>query len=65
MFSVKVTEGARRVAEAQLLMADSRAPKNITWAKRGAFSSTSWGRIIWESLSMSRATMAGSMRVAA
>ena len=35
MFSLKVTEGASSVAEAQLLIAESSAPKNITWANSG------------------------------
>ena len=30
MFSVKETEGASRVADEQLMMADSRAPKKMT-----------------------------------
>src|SRR5512135_3504 len=63
MFSVNVTEGASRVAEAQLLMADSRAPKNITWANSGAFSSTSRGRISCGSRSINSDTIFGSSRV--
>jgi hypothetical protein len=34
-FSAKVTEGASSVAEEQLMMAESTAPKNITCANTG------------------------------
>ena len=36
MFSANVTDGANKVALAQLLMADKSAPKNITCAINGA-----------------------------
>ena len=65
MFSVKVTEGASRVAEAQLLIAESSAPKNITWAnERRLVAAPARGRISCGSVSISPATILGSIRVA-
>jgi hypothetical protein len=50
MFSEKVTEGASSVPEAVLMIAESSAPKNITWAKIGVWASMSWGSTCWLSL---------------
>ena len=64
MFSEKVTEGASRVPEAVLMMAESRAPKNMIWANTGMWLRMSWGRIICESWSSRPDTRPGSMSVA-
>src|ERR1700712_3566426 len=65
MFSLKLTDGARRVALAQLLMADRSAPKNMICAKIGTIGDRMrLGRINCESLSKFAATIAGSMRLA-
>ncbi|MNT03165.1 hypothetical protein D3C72_1376850 [compost metagenome] len=64
MFSAKVTDGASSVADAQLLMADSSAPKNITCANIGAWVRISCGRISCESVLMYFSTMPGSIIVA-
>ena len=47
MFSTKVTDGANSVADAVDLIADSNAPKNSTCIRKGMWSFTSVGRIIW------------------
>ena len=46
MFSVKVTDGASRVADAQDLIADNNAPKNIICATSGAWLRINVGKII-------------------
>ena len=63
-FSVKIAVGASRAPLADDRMAEISAPKNITWANSGALESTSSGRIIWESESIRRATISGSISVA-
>ena len=53
MFSLKVTEGASSVAEAQLLIAESSAPKNMICANIGTIGDRiRFGRISCGSLSM-------------
>src|ERR1700759_230914 len=65
MFSLKLTDGARSVAEAQLLIAERSAPKNMICAKIGTTGERMrLGRIFWESVSMLALTIAGSMRLA-
>src|SRR5450830_158399 len=63
-FSVKVTAGDSKVALAQLLIADSNAPKNMTCANTGIFSMISVGNTSCESVSSKRDTIAGSISVA-
>ena len=63
-FSAKVTEGASSVADEQLMMAESTAPKNSTWANSGVCCSTRVGSTSWESFSSSSANQAGSISVA-
>src|ERR1700733_5610419 len=66
MFSLKLTEGARRVALAQLLIAERSAPKNMICAKIGTIGDRiRFGRICCVSPpSLSAlATIAGSMRL--
>ena len=46
-FSAKVTDGASSVAEEQLMMAESTAPKNNTCADQRRCWSTSVGRTSW------------------
>ena len=50
MFSEKATEGASKVADEQLMMADSTAPKKMAWAKIGVWLRTSVGRTSCESV---------------
>src|SRR5471030_1540634 len=65
MFSLKLTEGARSVALAQLLIADRSAPKNMICAKIGTIGDRiRFGRISCGSLSRLAATIFGSMRLA-
>ena len=65
MFSLKLTEGARSVALAQLLIAESSAPKNMICAKIGTIGDRiRLGRISCESFSRFAATIFGSMRLA-
>src|SRR5665213_588589 len=65
MFSLKLTDGARRVALAQLLMADRSAPKNMICAKTGTIGDRiRFGRISCGSRSRLAATIFGSMRLA-
>src|SRR5678816_626554 len=65
MFSLKLTDGARSVAEAQLLIADSRAPKNMICAKSGTMGDMiRFGRMCWLFCSRFAATIFGSMRLA-
>src|SRR6185437_16013172 len=65
MFSLKLTEGARSVALAQLLIAERSAPKNMICAKIGTTGERiRSGRIFCGSLSRFAATMPGSMRLA-
>ena len=60
MFSVKVTLGASRVADAVDLMAESSAPKNRTCIANGIFSRTSVGRTFCGS-SLSRVAVSSGM----
>ena len=67
MFSLKLTDGASSVADAQLLMAESSAPKNMICAKIG----TTGDRIRFGRMScvsppsfIAAATMSGWMRLA-
>src|SRR6478752_5346608 len=63
MFSLKLTDGARRVAEAQLLIAERSAPKNMICANTGTMGDRiRLGRIFCGSLSRLAATMSGVMR---
>src|ERR1700681_3200226 len=65
MFSLKLTEGARSVALAQLLIAESSAPKNMICAKIGTIGERMrLVRMSCGSLSMLAATICGSMRLA-
>ena len=64
MFSVKVTEGASSVAVAQLLIAESSAPKNITCANSGTCCRIRLGRISCGSVSIRPRTIFGSISVA-
>src|SRR5476651_149346 len=65
MFSLKLTEGARSVALAQLLIADRSAPKNMICAKIGTIGDRiRFGRISCGSVSRLAATIFGSMRLA-
>src|SRR3981081_405165 len=64
MFSVNVTDGANKVALAQLLIADKSAPKNITCANTGTLVMISVGKINCGSLSIRLATIFGSISVA-
>src|SRR3569623_3268997 len=64
MSSVNVTDGASKVALAQLLMADNKAPKNMTCANTGTLVMISVGRINCGSLSIRQATIFGSISVA-
>src|SRR5690348_12898860 len=65
MFSLKLTEGASRVAEAQLLIAERRAPKNMICAKSGTIGERiRFGRMCCGSDSMFACTIFGSMRLA-
>ena len=43
MFSEKATDGASSVADEQLMIAASTAPKKMTCAKSGVWASTSVG----------------------
>ena len=63
-FSENVTDGARRVAEAQLMMAARRAPKNSIWATIGVCLRISVGRMRCESVSMKPLTMSGAISMA-
>ena len=64
MFSENVTDGANKVALAQLLIADSKAPKNITWASIGTLVMIRVGSISCGSLSIRLSTILGSISVA-
>jgi hypothetical protein len=65
MFSLKLTEGARSVALAQLLIAESSAPKNMICAKSGTMGDRiSDGRMSCGSLSRWPATILGSISIA-
>jgi len=65
MFSLKLTEGASSVAEAQLLIAESRAPKNMICAKSGTIGERMrLGRMCCGSDSRLAATIFGSIRLA-
>src|SRR3954471_7852013 len=65
MFSLKLTEGASSVAEAQLLIAESSAPKNMICAKSGTIGERMrFGRMCCGSLSRFAATIFGSIRLA-
>src|SRR5471032_195517 len=65
MFSLKLTEGASSVALAQLLIAESSAPKNMICAKIGTIGDRiRLGRMSCGSLSRLAATICGSMRLA-
>src|SRR3954454_10228218 len=65
MFSLKLTEGASRVADAQLLIAESSAPKNMICAKSGTMGDRiRLGRMSWGSFSRFAATIFGSIRLA-
>ena len=64
IFSAKVTDGANRVALAQLLIADNNAPKNMTWAMSGAWFMINFGNIIWGSVSKYWLTKPGLIMVA-
>src|SRR5258707_14427182 len=65
MFSLKLTDGARSVALAQLLIAESRAPKNMICAKIGTTGDRiRFGRMSCVSFSRLAATIFGSMRLA-
>jgi len=63
-FSAKVTDGASSVAEEQLMIADSTAPKNSTWATTGVCCRTSVGSTSCESLSSRSLNSAGLISVA-
>lgn len=64
IFSAKVTDGANKVALAQLLMAYKSAPKNITCAISGAWFRISFGKIICGSVDRYRFTKSGLVKVA-
>src|SRR5205085_11776864 len=65
MFSLKLTEGARRVALAQLLIAESSAPKNMICANTGTIGERMrLGRISCVSFSRFAATIFGSIKLA-
>src|SRR5574343_1675170 len=64
-FSANDTEGASNVAEEQLMMADSTAPKKSTCAASGMDCMTRVGSTSWESSAMLFANLSGSSRVAA
>ena len=64
MFSVKVTLGASKVAEAQDLMAESSAPKNSTCMANGILSITRVGSTFCGS-SASRAVASAGMMMSA
>ena len=64
MFSVKVTLGANKVAEAQDLMADSKAPKNSTCMTNGICVITKVGSTFCGSSAMSAAACSGMMIMA-
>ena len=65
MFSLKLTEGARSVALAQLLIAESSAPKNMICANTGTIGERiSAGRICCGSFSTNPATIFGSISIA-
>ncbi|MNY38826.1 hypothetical protein D3C86_1734720 [compost metagenome] len=64
-FSVKVTDGASKVPEAVDMIADSSAPKNMTWANKGVRSRIRCGRIICASSVSKRWTISGSIIEAA
>src|SRR5262244_3446003 len=59
-FSLRITEGASKVALEQLITAESTAPKNITWAKGGVYSTIKVGKTSWESRSSSPPNFTGS-----
>ena len=61
MFSVKVTLGANKVAEAADLMADSSAPKNSTCMTKGICSMTRVGSTRCGSSDTSWAAFSGMM----
>ena len=64
-FSVKSAVGASSAPLAVDRIADSSAPKNITWAKSGVRSRIRVGRISWKrfpSASRSGFTIPGAMR---
>ncbi len=54
MFSAKATDGASSVADEQLMMADSTAPKKMAWAKTGVCSRTRVGSTSCESVAEQR-----------
>ena len=64
MFSVNVTLGASKVAEAQDLMAESNAPKNSTCITKGIFSMTSVGSTFCGSSLINSAACSGMMSIA-
>src|SRR4029079_14945575 len=65
MFALKLTDGASSVAEAQLLIAESSAPKNMICAKIGTIGDRMrLGRMSWGSFSRFADTILGSMRLA-
>ena len=64
IFSLKATDGASSVADEQLMIADSKAPKKIICAAIGVCCTIRVGRMSWESRSSKPATCAGSISVA-
>ena len=63
-FSAKVTDGAKSVPEAVLMMTEISAPKKITCSQKGIWPMISEGRIICESSSRNFFTISGSIMVA-
>ncbi|MOA29293.1 hypothetical protein D3C78_1502980 [compost metagenome] len=61
MFSVRVTDGASRAPEAEDMIAESRAPKNMIWANSGVRSRIRCGRICCESSASQCLTISGSI----
>ena len=61
MFSVKVTLGASKVADAHDLMADSKAPKNKTCMTNGICSMTKVGNTFCGSSAIKVAARSGMM----
>src|SRR5512145_150957 len=59
-FSLRMTDGASRVALEQLITAESTAPKNITCAKSGVCSTINVGRTSWASCSNKDPNFTGS-----
>src|SRR5574343_1548301 len=64
IFSEKATEGASNVADEQLMIADSTAPKKMAWAKTGVCWRTSVGNTSCESVSIRPLNSPGSISVA-